>query len=758
MNPKTTIVLVVALVLAGVGVWLAQPEPKPVDAIDDAAPKPLLELKSDDVVAFEMKQGNSAALSMVKEDNKWRMTAPQTGPAESFAVNSDVGKIVGLQYEQAYDEGHADRPGDEISSLDNPLKIIKLTDKAGKSVVVKIGERQKLSKKTYVQIEGDKKVYLVNSDVNAEIKRKPTDYRGKRVAEFPVAEAVRVEVSGAENFTLVKSDAGWTLEEPYKARADLQAVNKILNGVSNMNALEFAADDPKSLRPYGLENPRLTIAITTEKKTPRPAPEVEGPTSQPAEPEYDVTTSRISLALGGAAEERVFAKVIDPPSAAVFQVNQSVVKDLGPAPEEIRDKKIAAVSPGRASQITITAGAESVTLVKTGATWQIASGGDAAQREPAEHAAVDDLLKAVREMKALGFEAGDPSQFGLADPRASIEMAVEGQTAPLKLLVGAETPSKTGAYLKNVTDDFVAVVPLDAANSLIVKPVSFRSREILVTDASNINRLEIARAGENLVLEKEGTGWKLTAPVEGSADSANVEKITADLASFRGRRVVAPAADAAKYGLSDGATAISLTVTPPAPATQATTQPVEPLPPVVHKIRVARHDGLVYAMKEGGAMIYEIDAKVADDLEAELLEAKVFAIDPANIESVAFEGAEKFAFEKKGEAWKLVGEGSFPSDQAKLTALFDAIRDLKAKRYVKYKDATPAEFGLDNPEMTIVLRETGGTEHRLLISPRNATEGGRYAATGTIPGRVFIIKPEDYTKLSKKVTDFRKTA
>ncbi|MBK8269334.1 MAG: DUF4340 domain-containing protein [Planctomycetes bacterium] len=756
MNPKTTVVLVIALLLAVGGVWWMQPSPDAGDKpAESSGPRPLFELKPDDITAYEIKQGETLTCSFVKEDGKWRMTSPSAGPAESFAVNGDVDKITGLEYEEHYAGGHADRPSNEITSLDKPLKIVKLTGTDGKSTVLKIGEGQKLSRKTYVQVEGNDTIYVVNSDLHADLKHKLSDYRGKRVAEFKVGEAVRVQVSGSENYTLVKSGLGWALETPVKARADLTLVNKIISTVANLSALEFVADDPKSLRPYGLDNPRLVVSVTTEQKTPKKMPDIEGPTSAPVEPEFDIKTSVTTVALGGKAEDRVFARVVEPASPVVFQVNESVAKDVSVGPADLREKKIASIAIERANRIVLTTGAESIELVRAGPLWQIAGAADSSQLTPAEFVAVDDLLKAVRDAKALSFEESESAEFGFANPRATLEISVEGELNPFKLLVGGMTPSKTGAYVKIVSDQVIAVIPTAGADAMCVKPVSFRTRDILSFDSSNATRIEMVGGGNTRVIEKVGESWNMTAPVQGRAEPGNVTRILADLSSLRGRRVVALAADAPNYGLNETATKVSITVTPPAPSTQ----PSESLAAqgaIVHTLLFSRHGGLVYAMKADGPTICEIDAKVLNDIESELLDTKLFDVQSSLVRSFASKGASNYQFDLDGDTWKLSGESSFAVDASKLTTLFDSFRELRAVRYVKYNAANLTDYGLDAPETVLVVTQEGGDVSTLHVSAKGPSDGGRYAVAANAPDRVFVIKAEDVTKLIKKVTDFQK--
>ncbi|MFQ5502121.1 MAG: DUF4340 domain-containing protein, partial [Phycisphaerae bacterium] len=550
MNPKTTIGLVLALILAGVGVWWARSSSTPTAAPQPVGPKALLDLKFADVAEYEIRSGSDSAWSFAKTDNRWEMVSPFGGPSETAMVDADVRKLTGLEYTQVFSSEDSDGPTDEMTSLSHPHKIVKLVDKDGKATTLEIGNRQTLSKKTYVRKQDDDAIYLVAADLNKDLRRKLSDYRTKRVSEFAASDAVRVSVRGEENFSLVKQGSDWTVESPVKARAETTVVSRLLQGVSSLRVTEFVADDAKSLKPYGLENPRLTVTITTGKKTPKPAP--APPATMPAEPEFEIVQKTIGVAFGGGDDEKVFAKLDDTGNRTVFQVAATVLKDLKPALNDLRDKRIAVIPTNREQGIKVSSGAESIELSKAGSNWRIASGIDGIASDVADFAAVSELLKAVRDIRAIGFESVEISSFGFSRPRAVLEIAMEGRVEPVRLLIGNPTPSKTGAYIKNENEGFIAVVPSADADVLVVEPISFLDRGILSVDGARATRVELERSGGvRHVLERAGSGWRMVAPVTGDADVSAVTKILANLSNLRARRVVAKAADTVKYGLNN---------------------------------------------------------------------------------------------------------------------------------------------------------------------------------------------------------------
>ena len=755
MNQKTTIGLVIALLLGVGGVWWLNrsdegetPKPKSNE------PKALFEKIPDDVVGFETVKGDQAFV-FKRVDTTWRMKAPVKGPAQSGTVAADADKVKNLKFTKSYPKNDADRPSEKVSLLDNPVRVMKLTAKDGKALVLKIGGLKPLTNSTFVQKEGDDTIYLVDGDLAKDFNRRMTDYRGTKVLDAAVPEVVKIEAAGTATFTAVKTDNTWTLDAPVKGRADQAKVSGLASTLAGLTATNFVEDAPKTLRPYGLDAPTMTVAVTIEKKTPKPPP-----ASMPTMPEFDIQTRVVKLLIGGTADEKTFAKVDDPEMPAVFQIAKATVTQLAPALNDLRDKRVTAAAASKAQKIALKVGGQQADLTATAGNWQITPAGGAPQ--PAETLAVTDLLAAITNLNAVGFEDADTGSFGLADPRAVLTLTVEGKPTPTQLTVGGLTPSKTGVYIRNDEENVIAVVPVDAAEKLLVPPPAFLSRALVEFARDRVTRIDLTRAGQTRTVQNLAGAWTFAAPVVGAADTAAVNNILADLASLRGRKVVALAADAAKFGLTGGdALKVDVTVNPPpkpqtVPTSAAASQPVEPpAPPVTHTLVVSKTaDGKVVAMNALGQTICEIDAKILADLDAELLDTRVLSVLPSLASGLSISGATALAFEKSGEAWKLVGESTFQVDVNKIMDTLNALRDLKARRYAKYSGANPAEFGLDKPAVTVKVQlEAGPVE--LLLSDRGPSDTERYATASANRDRVFVISKDDAAKFTKTAKDYQ---
>ncbi len=766
MNPKTTIALVIALLLAVIGIYWARStseaeKAKPVDT----GPKKLLDPALGELVEYEVKVEGQPALVFEIRDAKWHMVEPVSWPAEHFVVDADAKRIKDLQYVRSYAADDPDGPTPQMTSLDKPTRVIKLTDKEGKSYVVKIGARQALSEKTYVQREGDDRVFLIDADLDALMKKNVDEYRGRNVAQFAQNDAIRVEASGENAYVLVNDDRDWTIEAPVRGRADASKVTNLLRAISMLRVKTFVQDDPASLRPYGLEDPQLQLKVEVEKKTPKPPP--PPPASAPAETEYDIERNTIRLALGGVAGEEVFARLLDDETSnTIFKIAKADYDNLSTDLESLRDKQIAPVQPARVQHVRVESGGSDVSLVKDDTQWRIESPAGEGPSSPAEFAAVDDLLRGISELTAIGFESKELPTYGLEKPRCVLQVRQEGRLEPIVLEIGGLTPSKTGAYVRNVSEDYIAVVPAAAAESLVVSPVAFRSRELLKFARAWASRLDVDTEDGDCVVVREGGAWRFSEPVEGRAEMAAVNNILSNLANLRGRRVVGSANDAGEYGLAQPDVRVSVTVESPpkpkSPPTTQATQPAEPEveetpPPVVHTVLLSRHDGKAYAMVEGGATICEIDAKVLEDAEAELFDTRVTNLLPEKAVGFSIGGGESFTFARNEEnQWILEGEETFQTDPAAVTTFLGAIRDMKAVRFVAYAGADPMQFGLDRPALKVSIELEDAKTTEIAVSDSGPDGGGRYAMLTSEPGRVFVIGDEDHAKIDKSIRDFHK--
>jgi len=764
MNQKTTLFLVAALILAAVGVWYASSgKSEKQNETKKSEPKKLLEPAPKDLVAVEINVPGKTPVAFAKSDAKWTLTQPFKAPAATATVDSAANAVRDLTYVAAFKPSDPDKPSEELTGLAKAARV-KLTDADGKVFIVKLGNDVPAARQTYAQKEGDDSIYVVTGDARRGLERDLKEFREPRVDEFPVADAVKVQVNGPESYTLAKSGDAWTFESPFRARADKNIVESLLRSASTLNAMAFVDDAPKNLTAYSLEPPSARVVITVEKKVPKPASQPAGST-QPAPVEYETQTRTIPLAFGAVVKDMRFVKLDTPETPWVVEVPDAAAKNVLQAIDNLREKAVARLDINRASHISVAGPKGNVELAKNNNVWEFASGAPTGSKA-AEFAAVDDFLRSVRDLAATGYESPSDSlkDYGFKPPRLTIAITTDGILEPLRLSFGKATPSGTGFYVKNENENSVAVVKGDAAEALVVGPLFFASRDMLRFDRNRVAKIELTRGDRSLTLESKGGLWMLTSPITAPADAAVVSNILSDLSTLRARRVVGSKDQLAAFGLSEPQIFAVLSVNPPPPpppSTQTSQPASQPAaPPEILTLACSKKDGKAYAIVAGSESICEIDPRVFDDLDAELLDKRVLTASStsANSVTIAREGAAPFTFDKKDDQWSLAGESTFPADSTKVAAVVSALTELKAQKYVSYDAKDLAAFGLDQPALAVTLKLADGETREIRVAakgPTGDTTGQRYA-TLVGSGRVFLISKDDVAKLDKDVKSFQK--
>lgn len=755
MNQKTTYIMLAAVVAAALGIWALRPD-APKNDKTETQTRELFDPAPDNLTAIEVSPQDRPPLMFSKVDGRWQITAPITAQAVAGMVDRIGTQLREMVVRLSFKSNDPDRPGDDLTGLSRPIRL-KVTDAAGKAWLLKVGREVPAKREMYVQRDADETIYVVSSELRVDLERGLADFRDKRITTLEVNEARRIEIAGGESYVLARGgDDAWTVESPVRGRADKTAVENILRTIGGMMVANFVDAPPGALGAYGLEKPALKVVVHCEKRTPKPA--TQPAATQPAPPQFDVMPYTVAFSLGAKTGDKRFGKLDDGSAApTIFQIMDSQVAAFAPSLTSLRDKAIARFAANRVQKVSIRSASGSAELERQPAGWRFASGAPT-KGEAAEAAAVEDLLRALRELSAIGFEPDDPlREDGLAHPRVEITLTEEGTPAPIRLQVGSMTPSESGIYVRNEGEMFIAVAKAEAVEPLEVTPLSFAPRNMLQFDRSQVTRIDATQEGRNISLTLDTGRWRAAAPLNSDADASAVINLMADLSNLRARTMAGPASELARFGLEPPLATCRITLQPPPPASQATSAPAEPPRTVV--VRAGRANGNSYVFVEGGELIGEVDARVVENLTAELLDKKVVEVQASAIQSLRISrGTTVIKFERRGGEWTLAGESSFPVDAAKLTPLTERFATLKAQRYIRYEAGPLASFGLDPAAVTVIAELEGGTTQELRISASGPADDAlmrRFATTGS-GGRVFLLSKDDATAFDADLKSFRR--
>lgn len=545
MNTKTTLILaVVALVVGGYVFWdlVGAEEAKKTEEV---AARQLFDPKPAGIDRVQL-VSDDGTFTFRKEDNDWRMVEPIDAGANTFEVNAIVDKAADVKWSRAYDKDAKDRPSPAVSGLEKPSATVRLYKGDKLEAELLVGKRLPTGKGTYVARGSDGKVYEAQTDLTSAFDKRLEALRDKRVLKFELKDVRRVKVEGLKTFELAKAGEDWIVEAPGRSRADKDRSERVIRPLTNLNVQEWKDDKPSNLRIYGLDRPRLRVAVETTRQVPAKFKPGDAGATRPADTQPSTEEKTLVLLVGGAADEsNYFAKLENSP--AVFTLPQYTVNELSPQLSELRDKALTKIdSPSNVTRIEAQIEDGSYALTRSDKDeWTLASGATA------DGSAVDELLRTIQNMRAADFaDPTDPlAQFNWDKPRAKVTLTRKGELAPVTLLVGPNSASGKMVYVRNAAEEVVAVVREEEAAQLLSPPAAYQDRSVMRFQQDRANKIEVTRKeGPKVLLEKAGTQWSLAQPVQAKADADAVRNILQDLSSLRAKRVV-DAGKKEKYGL-----------------------------------------------------------------------------------------------------------------------------------------------------------------------------------------------------------------
>lgn len=762
MNFKTTGILVVVVVVVG-AVWLFSPETEaPIAGVDDkpGATGPQFvfatQPERDDLVEVRIERPDDPALTFVRvEDDdagapagmaEWRMTAPLEVPADGVQVSGLIRALSGLRSRAAFAVDDDAAPTPEEAGLAPPVAIVTLIDRDGKEYALEVGGKVTLSTDTYVRVVGEETIHVASRDLAQQVCKDMEEFRAKRFAHarFDDVQSIRVRHDG-RTVQLTRSGDEWVIDAPIRARAVSEEVRTLFNRINGLRLSEFVDDAPRSLTPYGLEEPYLVCDVATERRAEVSVdPNVADPNSAPT---VEVHRETFGILVGAVAGMDSDNRYVKPANAAwVATVRSSAIEDLVPDLSVLRDPQLVELYTSDVTRLELSSrDGSSVTLEQSGGYWSTVAG-DLGELETA---AIYELLTAANDLRAVSY-IDDPeplAEYGLDDPRTTMTITVRGQVEPVTLQIGGVTPSGHHAYVKRAGTPSVIVVSRAMAERLAVSPQTLRSRAIFRAPIDRVARVEIEQDGRRRVLTRVDDQWQLAEPEGAPLDAAHAIGLVNDLANLRAAEFVA-SDDPAAYGLDSPGITVTFTV-----AAAPATQPTDKTGPTVHALRVAEQDGHYYGRADDQRHVFAIDASVVETLQAELVDTRLVTR-PANaITAIELTRPdETLSLAKIDGTWQYAPEPYLVLDQNEVETLATELAGLQARRCLEWQATDLAKYELDTPPIRATVTFADGSSRTVLVGPERATEVGR-VATIADSGTVYEVGADVLSTLSSTLDE-----
>lgn len=532
-------------------------------------------------------------------------------------------------------------------------------------------------------------------------------------------------------FVLHRSNDVWRLVEPVDALADANAVLRFLESVSELRWTQMITKEQQkeyglTLDHYGLENPRITISV-----------------------ERDALPFALTIGRDAPGGTEIYVKRDN--IGSVFSVSRDFMKNLPTDANDLRDKRLIALSPDAIRRVEWTLPEASFQLSRNkDEQWQLDKPPGTRANGPAIRIWLNRMYEfSVHEFVADTMAAG--ALYGVDDPRQWVTFsgATAGDAHAIK--IGNPVEAEPGLHYAAIPDrNEIVMVTSEVVDWLNVKKDQFRDYKLINLDETEVSGVNMVHGDQQLELVINTQGlWEVIAPQQFAADQ---EKVRDLVSSWLGASVLnfidPPLPDLANYGLNITNRLIRFKRLP-----SATKDTVENDLAIV--LGDAPDTNLLYGMHPDGNSIMELPSVLASKLITDSIyfrDTLVLSLPATNIMRVTQKiGIYEMAVELENQLFHPV-QPNFVADTDALAGVLELVENLRADTFVNVNAPSLPDYGLEPPHSELILGLASTGLNRVLVIGREHESGGRYA---TVRGSdvIFVLHRDTIATLMKPVAN-----
>lgn len=390
---------------------------------------------------------------------------------------------------------------------------------------------------------------------------------------------------------------------------------------------------------------------------------------------------------------------------------------------------------------------DTTTLKKEKDGWQLVSPVTAAAQE-SEVSGITSALTGLEVTRVVDENPTNLKDYGLESPRVAIDFKTTGDKDYRHLFVGEKSPTGSDLFVRRNDDKRVLLVPAYQEQSLNRSTFDLRDKTVIKIDREKVDRVEVVAGGKTLELAKGASDWKVTRPIQASADFGAVEGLISRVQTAQMKSIVtseATPADLKKFGLDKPATTVTLNLG----SAKATLL-----------VGGKADDGSLYARDASKPVVVTVESSLADELKKpadDYRRKDLFAFRAYNANRVEVtRGPQTVVFEKvKGQGnnaedkWRRVSPNAADVDAEKMSAFLSKLEGMRASSFV---DST-AKTGLNPPAMVVSAKfEDGKREDRVTFGKADKDV---YAARTDDAGAAKV-DAADFEDVNKKLDELAK--
>ncbi len=482
---------------------------------------------------------------------------------------------------------------------------------------------------------------------------------------------------------------GWEMLEPVKARGDRATADDVVTSLATARMDREIAPNPTKLGDFGLDPAGAEVRL-----------EVKG------------RKEPLVLLVGAKSPTGAWVYAKEGSKPAVMTVSEVVGRDTGRPVADFRDKTVLAFDKKSVSAVDLEVAGDRISLAADEpGKWRIVK--PAAYRADAD--IVSDFLDKLESAKVKEFVAESPpslGQYGLDRPATVTVSGKDKERSSRALLFGRLDPDKKGVYVMRAGEPGVMLAPEDLWTAFPRTVAALRDKVVVAYAYDKANRVELESPRGRVVIERDGTGWKITTPEALKADSGAVNSLLWNIRDLRASGFLAEAATDIPRFLTKPEVIVRIWEEG---AREAKTLLLQPSP----QVRGGKPAAVAAVKGQGPVML--VDAKALQDLskaETDLRDKSLFpAFELNEVKRARVTAAGKpLVVERSGESdWNVLEPARGPARRAKVTNLFLSLKSLRWKEIVSPEGDDTPRYGLDHPELEVSLYKADGSELGTLL-------------------------------------------
>ena len=524
MKFRTTLALLIVALGIGSYIWFFEKKTMSTDEQEEKG-KLVFHLKADDVDKIEIVKEKQSIVCVKDKGGDWQIEQPLKYKADKSPLRSITSRLESLSSVRIIRRAELDEKKLEEFGLAKPRLAVRFTA-SGRGGGLSIGSDTAIGNNVYAKIIGGEDVFVVDKNIHQVLDKEVKDLRDRGVLDFEIGDLGKVQITrGDQRVELVQESGVWRLTSPVQGLADPDKVSGMLRKIKHARVRDFTSDAPKDLAAYGLDKPRVAIALWSAKEQ-----------------------SPKTLFLGKEAEKNViYARRGG--TDAVVTAGDDVLKDLTRSPQELRDQKVTHLAQGGIEEIQIRRGDKKLILAKAGEKWEIKE----PEKKEAEAAQVQDLLRMLTELKVAEFVADRAEDYERYAGKEFLEIALKPKGGEAEtILVGKRFDGGRKAYLKRAGSEEICAVSAEFLKVCSLDPLHYMKKQVMDFNSADVKKITIAQSQKpRVVCEKtQRNGWQMVEPEKSRANAGQINIILSDLSRLRAHEFIEQSPkELKKYGL-----------------------------------------------------------------------------------------------------------------------------------------------------------------------------------------------------------------